>query len=177
VRLQVDVTSVADALASAVTLADGKARRGDIEVVLDVPRELPMVGADQYQLAQVFGNLLINAYEALDGEGRVGLTARLVRAVPDGALLPDGHQAVPTVIVEVADNGPGLAPGTAEKIFNPFFTTKPQGSGLGLAIVRKIVDAHEGRIDVTTSAGRGTCFRVTLPVEPHKHAVHGGPGL
>ena len=56
----------------------------------------------------------------------------------------------------------------ADKIFNPFFTTKPQGSGLGLAIVRKIVDAHEGRIDMTTVDGRGTTFRVTLPVEPHK---------
>jgi signal transduction histidine kinase len=56
----------------------------------------------------------------------------------------------------------------AEKIFNPFFTTKAQGSGLGLAIVRKIVDAHEGRIDMTTADGRGTRFRVTLPVEPHK---------
>ena len=55
-----------------------------------------------------------------------------------------------------------------EKIFNPFFTTKAQGSGLGLAIVRKIVDAHEGRIDMTTADGRGTRFRVTLPVEPHK---------
>jgi signal transduction histidine kinase len=49
-------------------------------------------------------------------------------------------------------------------MFNPFFTTKPQGSGLGLAIVRKIVDAHEGRIDVTSLPNRGTTFRVTLPV-------------
>jgi signal transduction histidine kinase len=56
----------------------------------------------------------------------------------------------------------------AEKIFNPFFTTKAQGSGLGLAIVRKIVDAHDGRIDMSTADGRGTKFRLTLPVEPHK---------
>jgi len=56
----------------------------------------------------------------------------------------------------------------AEKIFNPFFTTKAQGSGLGLAIVRKIVDAHDGRIDMTTHNGKGTRFRVTLPVQPNK---------
>ena len=154
IRLQVDLTSVADVLASAVTLADGKARRGDIEVAVDVPRELPMVGADQHQLTQVFTNLLINAFEALDGTGRIALTARLARTAADGALLPDGHQAVPTVIVDVADDGPGMPPDVAEKIFNPFFTTKPQGSGLGLAIVRKIVDAHDGRIDVATGAGR-----------------------
>jgi signal transduction histidine kinase len=75
---------------------------------------------------------------------------------------------VTTVVVDVADDGPGMPPHVAEKIFNPFFTTKAQGSGLGLAIVRKIVDAHEGRIDMTTADGRGTRFRVTLPVEPHK---------
>ncbi len=86
----------------------------------------------------------------------------------DGALLPDGHVAVPTVVVDIADDGPGMPRSVAEKIFNPFFTTKAQGSGLGLAIVRKIVDAHEGRIDMTTADGRGTKFRVTLPVEPHK---------
>ena len=51
-----------------------------------------------------------------------------------------------------------------DRIFNPFFTTKPQGSGLGLAIVRKIVDAHDGRIDVQSTAGEGSRFRVTLPV-------------
>jgi signal transduction histidine kinase len=85
-------------------------------------------------------------------------------------LLPDGHQAVATVVVDVADDGPGMPQDVAEKIFNPFFTTKAQGSGLGLAIVRKIVDAHEGRIDMTTQDGRGTRFRLTLPVEPHKKA-------
>ena len=52
----------------------------------------------------------------------------------------------------------------SDRIFNPFFTTKPQGSGLGLAIVRKIVDAHDGRIDLTARPGAGTRFRVTLPV-------------
>ncbi len=114
----------------------------------------------------MFCNLLINAYEALDGRGRIEITARLAHTAADGALLPDGQQPVPTVIVDVADDGPGMPPDVAEKIFNPFFTTKAQGSGLGLAIVRKIVDAHDGRIDMTTADGRGTRFRVTLPVEP-----------
>jgi signal transduction histidine kinase len=64
----------------------------------------------------------------------------------------------------IADDGPGIPADITDRVFNPFFTTKPQGSGLGLAIVRKIVDAHDGRIDVTTGAGRGTAFAVTLPV-------------
>ena len=168
VRLQVDRTSLADAVANAVSLADGKASRGNIVVDLTIPAELPSLGADQHQLTQVFCNLLINAYEALEGRGRVEIAARVASTSADGALLPDGHTAVATVVVDIADDGPGMPPEVAEKIFNPFFTTKAQGSGLGLAIVRKIVDAHEGRIDMTTADGRGTKFRVTLPVEPHK---------
>jgi PAS domain S-box-containing protein len=168
VRLQVDRTSLSDSLASAVALADGKATRGNILVDVELPKDLPTLGADQHQLTQVFCNLLINAYEALEGRGRIEITARLASSSGDGALLPDGHVAVPTVLVDVADDGPGMPPDIAEKIFNPFFTTKAQGSGLGLAIVRKIIDAHEGRIDMTTADGRGTRFRVTLPVEPHK---------
>jgi signal transduction histidine kinase len=168
VRLQVDRTSLSDAVLSAMTLADGKVTRGNIVVDLTIPKDLPPLGADQHQLTQVFCNLLINAYEALEGRGRIEITARVVRSADDGALLPDGHAPVPTVLVDVIDDGPGMPTDIAEKIFNPFFTTKAQGSGLGLAIVRKIVDAHDGRIDMSTADGRGTRFRLTLPVEPHK---------
>lgn len=171
VRLQVDRTSLADAINSAVSLADGKASRGSILVNLTMPSDLPPVGADQHQLTQVFCNLLINAYEALEGRGRIDISARIAQTAADGALLPDGHQPVPTVVVDVADDGPGMPADVAEKIFNPFFTTKAQGSGLGLAVVRKIVDAHDGRIDMTTADGRGTRFRVTLPVEPVQKQV------
>ena len=171
VRLQVDRTSLADALASALVLADGKATRGSIMVETVLP-SLPLLGADQHQLTQVFANLLINAYEALEGRGRIVISATVATTAAEGALLPDGHLPVATVVVDVTDDGPGMTPEVADKIFNPFFTTKAQGSGLGLAIVRKIVDAHEGRIDMTTTDGRGTRFRVTLPVEPHKHGTH-----
>ena len=68
------------------------------------------------------------------------------------------------VVVEVSDDGPGVPMDLRDRIFNPFFTTKPTGSGLGLPIVRKIVDAHEGRIDLSSEPGKGTRFRVTLPV-------------
>jgi signal transduction histidine kinase len=59
----------------------------------------------------------------------------------------------------------------ADRVFNPFFTTKPQGSGLGLSIVRKIVDAHDGSIDLETAPGRGTVIRVTLPVRGSEEGV------
>ena len=165
VRLQLDRTLLPDAMANAVTMADGKSRRGQIAVHVRVPEDMPPMQGDAHQLTQVFANLLINAYEALDGRGSITLSAQVVETGEDGALLPDGHTPVPTVVVDIADTGPGVSPDLLEKIFNPFFTTKPQGSGLGLAIVRKIVDAHEGRIDVNSIPDRGTTFRVKLPVE------------
>ena len=166
VKVQSFPTSIADAISSALTMADGEAHRGEIEIRVDVPTDLPPVAGDIHQLTQVFSNLLINAYQALDGKGRIDVSARLATTAKDGALLPDGQKAVDTVITDIADNGPGVSREVADKIFNPFFTTKPKGSGLGLAVVRKIVDAHDGHIDMSTAEGRGTRFRVTLAVRP-----------
>jgi signal transduction histidine kinase len=157
IRLQVEHTTVADAVQGAIQLADTKARRGQVQVSVDIPAGLPQIQADQHQLTQVFTNLLMNAYEAMEGRGQVIISAGRVR--PD-----EVSDATETVLVEVADDGPGIPPDVAEKVFDPFFTTKAQGSGLGLAIVRKIVDAHDGRIDLITTVGRGTTIRVTLPV-------------
>lgn len=164
VRLQLETTSLGAALQTAMAVAEAKAVRGDVGVRLAIPPDIPSITADHLQLAQVFANLLTNAYEALDGRGAIAVSARLAVDLDAGALAPDGLRPVPSVIVDVADDGPGIAPGVVDHLFDPFFTTKPQGSGLGLAIVRKIVDAHEGRIDVRRPSERGTCFRVTLPV-------------
>jgi signal transduction histidine kinase len=157
IRLQVERTSIDQAVQSAIHLAASQARRGDVDVDVELPPDLPLIQADEHQLTQVFTNLLANAYEAMDGRGRIAISARPIR-VGDGV---DGHDAV---LVTVSDNGPGIEPDVAEKVFDPFFTTKPQGSGLGLAIVRKIVDAHDGRLDLRTAPGDGTSIRITLPV-------------
>ncbi len=157
IRLQVERTSIASAVRGALQLADTKSRQGGIAVDVDLPDGLPEIQADEQQLTQVFTNRLINAFEAMGGAGRVRITASPVRL----ANAADGREAV---LVEVADDGPGMPPDVADNVFDPFFTTKPQGSGLGLAIVRKIVDAHDGRIDLRTAPGHGTAVRVTLPV-------------
>ena len=157
IRLQVDHTAVSDAVQSAVQLADTKAQRGGIDVEVNVPPGLPLIQGDQYQLTQLFTNLLINAYEAMSGQGRVVFAASTVH-------MENGLEGREAIMVELADNGPGMPPEIADRVFSPFFTTKPQGSGLGLAIVRKIVDAHDGSIDLETAPGRGTVIRVTLPV-------------
>jgi signal transduction histidine kinase len=157
IRLQVEHTGVADAVQGAIHLADTKAKRGAIDVDVQLESGLPQIHADQHQIMQVFTNLLMNAYEAMDGKGRIAITGHRVR-------LEDGGEGRDAVLVDVTDSGPGIAPDVAERVFNPFFTTKPMGSGLGLAIVRKIVDAHDGRIDMRTAPGQGTTIRITLPV-------------
>ena len=164
IRPQVERTALAEAVRSAVRLADTKARRGDVGVDVDVPPGLPMIQGDQYQLTQVFTNLLINAYEAMKGTGRVSITARTVQA-------EDGAESRDAVLVELADEGPGMPQDVADRVFNPFFTTKSRGSGLGLAIVRRIVDAHDGSIDMQTAPGLGTLIRVTLPVHGNEEDI------
>ena len=99
----------------------------------------------------------------MEGKGQVSIVATLI-AAEDEVAVGSGVKAVPTVQVEVTDNGPGVTPDVMDKMFSPFFTTKARGSGLGLAIVRKIVDAHDGRIDVSARPDGGVRFRVTLPV-------------
>jgi signal transduction histidine kinase len=164
VRLQVERTDLGDVLHKAITLAEGKAARGGVSVHLDVAPTLPMIDGDHHQLCQVFTNLLTNAFEALDGKGRIDITAVADALEQDPAFASDPHAPTPGVIVDVSDDGPGVPTDLSDRIFDPFFTTKPQGSGLGLPIVRKIVDAHDGRIDLNSTLGQGTRFRVTLPV-------------
>jgi PAS domain S-box-containing protein len=160
IRLQVERISVADAIGDAVAMAESHVSRGDVDVRVDVPADLPAIQGDPHQLRQIFTNLLTNAFEALEGTGLVTIAATEVTEEGPAGGEPQG----PMVQVEVVDNGPGMPPEVIDKIFSPFFTTKPQGSGLGLAIVRKIVDAHDGRIDVGAGAGGGTRFLLTLPV-------------
>jgi signal transduction histidine kinase len=157
IRLQVERTSIATAVRGAIQLAETKAKRGNVDVDVQLPGALPLIQADEHQLMQLFTNLLMNAYEAMDGSGRITISGERMR-------LEDGGDGRDAVQVEIADNGPGMTPDVSDKVLDPFFTTKPQGSGLGLAIVKKIVDAHDGRLDLRTGEGQGTTIRVTLPV-------------
>jgi len=169
VRLQVERTNLADVLHQAVTLAETKVTRGGTTLVLDLVPTLPMIDGDPNQLCQVFTNLLTNAFEALDGRGTVRIRAVEEAIEPDAGFASDEPAPTPVLTIDVTDDGPGIPADLSDRIFDPFFTTKPQGSGLGLPIVRKIVDAHDGRIDLASTPGRGTRFRVTLPVSSGAH--------
>ncbi len=164
ISLQVERSALDEVLKDAITLAEGKMRRGAVSISTQIAPDVPELLVDAHQLRQLFTNLLANAFEALGGEGHVEIRAELLPGEdePVGTIDP----LPPQVVVEVRDNGPGIAADDLERIFSPFFTTKPQGTGLGLAIVRKVVNAHDGRIDAVSAPGRGAAFKVTLPVVP-----------
>jgi two-component system nitrogen regulation sensor histidine kinase GlnL len=163
IRLQVERIALADVVRDAISMAESHVPRGLVQVETTLPEDLAPLQGDPHQLRQLFTNLLTNAFEAMGGKGLVRLAANQVPAEEDATAGAD-TQAVPMIQVEVTDDGPGIPADVIDRIFSPFFTTKPQGSGLGLAIVRKIVDAHDGRIDVSARGEGGTRFVVTLPV-------------
>ncbi|CAJ0686168.1 Adaptive-response sensory-kinase SasA [Ralstonia mannitolilytica] len=129
--------------------------------------ELPPVMCIPSQINQVVLNLVVNAAQAYAKKAESG-GARGVIAVRTGcdALDPSEADAKASVWFEVADAGCGIPPENLKRIFDPFFTTKPvgKGTGLGLSVTYGIVQAHGGRIDVSSAVGKGTTFRVTLPL-------------
>jgi two-component system nitrogen regulation sensor histidine kinase GlnL len=161
IRLQVEQILLADAVRDAISMAESHVPRGEVAVDVSLAPDLPSIHGDPYQLRQLFTNLLTNAFEAMGGRGTVRILAAQLAEDPSVS----EPQGGPSLQIEVTDDGPGVPADVMDRIFSPFFTTKPQGSGLGLAIVRKIVDAHDGRIDVSAPLAGGTRFRVTLPVK------------
>ena len=113
------------------------------------------MNGDEVLLRQAFSNLARNAIEACVP----------LQVVPDIRFTGDRDGAARTLRVHVTDNGPGIEPAARERIFRPFFTTKPKGTGLGLALVQKIVVTHNGRVVAGDGpGGRGTTMLVTLPL-------------
>lgn len=162
IDLEIDCVSIIDILRDTVDRLERHPGAAGVAVDTDLGDDLPTVSGDHTQLRQLFTNLLTNALEALGGCGRVFITTRFVPR-EDADVAPDDGALHGWVVVEIDDDGPGIPPDVTQRIFSPFFTTKPRGSGLGLAIVRRIVDAHDGRIDVGRSPRGGARFEISLP--------------
>jgi signal transduction histidine kinase len=153
-REAVDLNAVAVA---AYELAEYGLRSDGIAAKLELAPSLPNISADADQLHQVIINLLVNAQQALAScSGLRKLTLRTALGS-----LPR------TVILEVADNGPGVPEEARRRIFEPFYTTKPEGhgTGVGLSFSLGLAEAHGGRLELLP-ASQGACFRLTLPIDP-----------
>jgi two-component system sensor histidine kinase AtoS len=154
---------VAGLVDRAVELFANEIETLQVQVTRDYARDLPPVAADEESLYRALINLVGNAVDAMPGGGRLGLRVAWATAA-------DGLRATRVssrqIVIEVSDTGPGIRPEDAERLFNPFFTTKVRGTGLGLAVTHKIVEDHGGVIDFHTAAGVGTTFRIVLPLTP-----------
>jgi two-component system sensor histidine kinase/response regulator len=132
-------------------------RNDNVEVVLSLADDLPMLWADSHQLQQVLVNMVTNAHHAVRQRPA---DARMI------TITTRSDSALRRVHIEIADTGPGISAEIRGRIFEPFFTTKPvgQGTGLGLSLCRGIVEEHGGTINLESEPGRGTKFDITLPV-------------
>ena len=144
----------------ALALALVGARQRAVRASLELDHSLPPVLVDHVQIQQVVLNLVRNAVEAMEQVERRELKIG-TRAIPQQEMAE----------VTVADTGPGIAPEVAERLFQPFVTTKATGMGLGLSICREIVEAHHGRLTTAPASSGGTVFRVTLPIASQEGAA------
>jgi two-component system NtrC family sensor kinase len=139
-------------LEGTLTLAGLNTRYAAIQVIFTPAPELPLIDGNSDQLRQVFLNLILNAIDAM----------------PKGGTLAVRAAAGPTVVlVEIQDTGMGIPDDIRARLFEPFFTNKPNGTGLGLSISAHIVTQHGGQIEVESKVGQGSTFRVVLPYRPH----------
>jgi signal transduction histidine kinase len=140
---------------------------------------LPRIFADRIQLQQLVSNLLINAVQSVGDSGRILVRSRRLAGRNRDAPVEEPPEATGTkewFQIEVSDTGPGIPPENLDKIFEPYFTTKPEGEGygLGLAICQEIAASHGGSLHAESGAGQGSCFYVTLPLLPNPGELPGG---
>lgn len=148
-------------LSGARELVMHQARASGVDVDVDVPISVPRVLGDRSRLTQILLNLATNAIEAMaQWGGRLTLRVRLERA-------GDAGRSAARAVIEVSDTGPGIPPDLLPRIWEAFYTTKPEGTGLGLSIVRSLVEEQPGMsITVDSVPGEGTTFRLGFPLVP-----------
>jgi C4-dicarboxylate-specific signal transduction histidine kinase len=150
-----ELLDINEAIREAIALTQTETQRNAVRLQSRLADDLPLVSADRVQLQQVMINLIINAVEAMAGAGDGPRELTIVSGIDDAN----------DVAAEVQDTGPGLDPEKLDRLFQSFYTTKPEGIGMGLAISRSIVEAHGGRLSAAANQPHGAVFRFTLPAE------------
>jgi two-component system sensor histidine kinase HydH len=149
--------SMPQLIADALKLVEAQANEKKIHIEARTAERLREAAVDTDRINQVLLNLFLNALEAMENGGRLSVDA-------------DRDDEGRWIIIRVSDTGHGIPAQNLSKIFDPYYTTKSTGTGLGLAIAHNIVDAHGGRIDVTSTAGQGTTFTVRIPLTGQRDA-------
>ena len=151
-----DAVSINDTILEVVALTRIEAANNGVLVRTQLAEGLPPVRGDRVQLQQVMLNLIVNAIHAMSG---IGEGAREIQISIDAVPSEGG------VRVGVRDTGPGLSPESLSRLFEPFYTTKPEGMGMGLSICRSIIEAHGGRLWAIPCEPRGALFQFTIPAD------------
>jgi C4-dicarboxylate-specific signal transduction histidine kinase len=157
-----------------VAMARSEVQRNRVSLQTKLANDLPLIFGDKIQLQQVILNLLMNAIEAMSGVGEgpreLWVSAEKfteIKGESKAERYEDRASAEPEwthVLITVRDSGPGLDPQRLNRLFDAFYTTKPQGLGMGLTISRSIIEAHGGRLWAKANAPRGAVFQFTLPI-------------
>ena len=148
-KLRASEVNVNDILEEVLSLVVNQSLFHNIKIKKSFDQGPQTIVADETQLKQVFLNIILNAAQAMEGNGKLTIST-----------IFDKKQ----IKIKIADTGPGIPPEVMGKLFSPFFTTKEKGTGLGLAISYGIIERHQGKIDVETDLGKGSTFVITLPV-------------
>jgi signal transduction histidine kinase len=170
-KQQLDINEVIEEV---LTLSQSELQRNRVSLHTKLAPDLPLITGDRIQLQQVILNLIINAIQSMsvvdEGRRELWLGSEKVAEIPgepekeklDYKAVGDAEWT--HVLIAVRDSGPGLDPKSLDRLFEAFYTTKPQGVGMGLAISRSIIEAHGGRLWAKANAPRGAVFQLTLPI-------------
>jgi len=151
---EVDWVDVNQVLEETLVLVEKKLKQSKVRVVRRFDEALPKIRARSDQLRQVFLNLIINAQQAIHGEGEIGISTSIYE-----------QSLQPSILIQMSDSGVGINEDDQARIFEPFFSTGKKGTGLGLWVTQDIVRQHGGRIEVSSKVGKGTAFSIILQVE------------
>ncbi|MCX5805836.1 MAG: ATP-binding protein [Proteobacteria bacterium] len=148
-KLRESEMNVNDLLEDVLALIGNQSLFYNIKIEKSFYQDIPTITADETKLKQVFLNIILNAAQAMEGNGKLTISTTT-----------DKRQ----IKIKIQDTGPGIPPENMDKLFSPFFTTKEKGTGLGLAISYGIIERHKGKIDVYSELGRGSTFTIILPI-------------
>lgn len=171
--LEREPCDLADVVEELIEFYTPTAEKGGVNIIRLLPADLPPVRLHREMFKQALLNLFLNAQQAMPNGGDLTIQASVETSLAPHPSEQDGRELPPdTVCLSIIDTGAGMSPDVAARVFRPFYSTRQGGTGLGQATTRKIIEAHDGTIEVQSVMGRGTRFAIRLPLETETHPTN-----